>query len=201
MITNDFKVLAVGDRETNRTTFLHAFQAGRSVSSFEGEFVPTGFDIYNVPPMKVGDQEYAFSVWDLSGEEYSNIRHANYTKTDAFVMFFSITSPDSLTKIETFWNPDTTKYCPEAVKFLVGVYSERRNDEHTLRELAEKGQKPVTYEQGLSMAKKIGAVKYLECSSTSAEEIRSVAKDMMQTLVLSDPVVHPGHKEHRCTVC
>ena len=40
-----------------------------------------------------------------------------------------------------------------------------RNDKQTIQKLAENKQKPITTEQGDSMAKQLKAVKFVECSA------------------------------------
>ena len=48
---------------------------------------------------------------------------------------------------------------------LVGTKLDLREDRDTIEKLREKRMAPTTYQQGLQMAKDIGAVKYLECSA------------------------------------
>jgi len=52
-------------------------------------------------------------------------------------------------------------------------------------------------EEGVALANKIGAVKYLESSSTSVDDLRNAAKEMMLMLVQNE---EKSHKEHRCVV-
>lgn len=49
-----------------------------------------------------------------------------------------------------------------------------RNDPHTLRELAKMKQKPVAPEEGRTMAEKINAYGYLECSAKTKDGVREV---------------------------
>lgn len=49
-----------------------------------------------------------------------------------------------------------------------------RSDPITISELAKMKQLPVSYEQGLSMAEKIGAFQYIECSAKTKEGVRFV---------------------------
>lgn len=65
-------------------------------------------------------------------------------------------------------------FCPNIPIVLVGNKVDLRSDPTTISELAKMKQIPVTYEQGLSMAEKIGAFKYLECSAKTKEGVRQV---------------------------
>ena len=112
-------------------------------------------------------------------------------------MCFSIDSPDSLDNIPEKWTPEVRHFCPNVPIILVGNkkvnqlpskaptclfdvflifirFQDLRNDPNTIKELAKMKQEPVKPEDGRTMAEKINAFAYLECSAKSKEGVREV---------------------------
>ena len=59
--------------------------------------------------------------------------------------------------------------------FLIFIrFQDLRNDPNTIKELAKMKQEPVKPEDGRTMAEKINAFAYLECSAKSKEGVREV---------------------------
>jgi len=54
-------------------------------------------------------------------------------------------------------------YQPNTPKLLVGTKCDLRNDHATIEKLKQQGQSPVTVPQAEELAKKLKAVKFLEC--------------------------------------
>ncbi len=57
---------------------------------------------------------------------------------------------------------------------MVGTKLDLREDPETLTKLEAKRQAPITYEQGMQMAKEIGAVKYMECSALTQKGLKVI---------------------------
>jgi len=114
-------------------------------------------------------------LWDTAGQEdYDRLRPLSYPDTDVILMCFSIDSPDSLENIPEKWTPEVKHFCPNVPIILVGNKKDLRNDEVTKRELMKMKQEPVRSDEGKTMADKINAYSYLECSAKSKDGVREV---------------------------
>ena len=115
------------------------------------------------------------ALWDTAGQEdYDRLRPLSYPDTDVILMCFSIDSPDSLENIPEKWTPEVKHFCPNVPIILVGNKKDLRNDGNTIRELQKMKQEPVKHDEGRSMAEKINAFAYLECSAKTKEGVREV---------------------------
>ena len=66
-----------------------------------------------------------------------------------------------------------------------------RNDSNTIKELAKMKQEPVRPEEGRTMAEKINAFAYLECSAKSKEGVREVFETATRAaLQVGVPIFH-----------
>lgn len=72
------------------------------------------------------------------------------------------------------WYPEIDHHAPGVPIILVGTKLDLREDRSAVEALRSKKQEPVTYEQALSVAKDIRAVKYLECSALTQRNLKSV---------------------------
>ncbi|XDV16202.1 hypothetical protein PO909_016021 [Leuciscus waleckii] len=114
-------------------------------------------------------------VSDTSGlEEYDRLRPLSYPQTDVFLICFSLVDQDSFENIRAKWFPEVRHHCPNTPIILVGTKLDLRDEKDTTEELKEKKQTPITYQQGLAMAKETGAVKYLECSALTQMGLETV---------------------------
>lgn len=66
---------------------------------------------------------------------------------------------------------------------LVGTKLDLRDDKDTIEKLKEKKLGPITYPQGLQMAKEIAAVKYLECSALTQKGLKTVFDEAIRAVL------------------
>merc|ERR1712088_42716 len=164
------KLVIVGDGACGKTCLLIVF----SKDQFPEVYVPTVFENY-VADIEVDGKQVELALWDTAGQEdYDRLRPLSYPDTDVILMCFSIDSPDSLDNIPEKWTPEVRHFCPNVPIILVGNKKDLRNDPNTIKELAKMKQEPVKPEDGRTMAEKINAFAYLECSAKSKEGVREV---------------------------
>nr|XP_061800924.1 rho-related GTP-binding protein RhoN-like [Nerophis lumbriciformis] len=77
--------------------------------------------------------------------------------------------PSNAFALSVQWQGETQEFCPNAKVVLVGCKLDMRTDVNTLRELSKQRLIPVTHEQGSTIARQMGAVAYVECTSKVSE--------------------------------
>ncbi|KAK6177766.1 ras-like GTP-binding protein RHO [Patella vulgata] len=164
------KLVIVGDGACGKTCLLIVF----SKDQFPEVYVPTVFENY-VADIEVDNRSVELALWDTAGQEdYDRLRPLSYPDTDVILMCFSIDNPDSLENISEKWNPEVHHFCPNVPIILVGNKKDLRNDPATKEELSKQKLKPVSTDEGRTMAEQIHAYSYLECSARTKEGVREV---------------------------
>ncbi len=79
----------------------------------------------------------------------------------------------------------------------MGTKLDLREDKETIEKLREKRMAPITYPQGLQMAKEVGAVKYLECSALTQKGLKNVFDEAIRAVLC--PVV-AQKRAKKCTL-
>ncbi|EMP40533.1 Rho-related GTP-binding protein RhoN [Chelonia mydas] len=132
-------------------------------------YVPTVFENYTAS-FEIDKQRIELNMWDTSGSAYyDNVRPLAYPDSDAVLICFDISRPETLDSVLKKWQGETQEFCPNAKIVLVGCKLDMRTDLNTLRELSKQRLIPVTHEQGSTLARQVGAVAYVECSSKVSE--------------------------------
>jgi GTPase SAR1 family protein len=67
----------------------------------------------------------------------------------------------------------------------VGTKIDLRNDEATIEKLKASGQHVITTEGGEALAKKIKAIKYLECSAKTGENLKTVFDEAVKSVLFT----------------
>jgi GTPase SAR1 family protein len=85
-------------------------------------------------------------------------------------------------------------FCPDTPFILVGTKSDMKNDQAEINKLREQGQSAITTEQGENLAKKLGAIKYMECSAKTQENLKEVFDEAVRS------VLRPQKKKKSCMI-
>lgn len=159
------KIVVVGDAQCGKTTLLHVF----AKDCYPENYVPTVFENYTAS-FEIDKQRIELNMWDTSGSAYyDNVRPLAYPDSDAVLICFDISRPETLDSVLKKWQSETQEFCPSAKVLVVGCKIDMRTDLNVLRELSKLRLIPVTHEQGSTVARQIGATAYVECSSKASE--------------------------------
>ena len=69
--------------------------------------------------------------------------------------------------------------------FLVGTKLDLREDETVVKRLKSRDLSPVTTAQGLEMKEKIGACRYMECSSLTRENLENLFDEVLRVVLVA----------------
>ncbi|KAI9142090.1 GTPase rho1 [Paraphysoderma sedebokerense] len=164
------KLVIVGDGACGKTCLLIVFSKG----TFPDKYVPTVFENY-VADVTVDGKHVELALWDTAGQEdYDRLRPLSYPDSHVILICFSVDSPDSLDNVQEKWISEVLHFCAGLPILLVACKKDLRNDPKKIEELRKLNQKPVTPEEGMAVAQKIGAYKYLECSAKANEGVKEV---------------------------
>jgi len=145
------------------------------------------------------------ALWDTAGqEEYDRLRPLSYPETDLIFVCFAIDCPNSLENVMDKvrptlracincdsqltceqWYPEVLHFCPYTPLILVGLKSDLRYKKTCIDMLKTQGLTPVTTEQGLAVAQKMGA-QYMECSSKEMKGVEEIFERAILTVVAND---------------
>jgi GTPase SAR1 family protein len=137
---------------------------------------------------------------------------------DVFFVCFSLISPTSFENVREKWIPgkkvcslflgsailtslpEIRHHCPDTPVILAGNKRDLREDEETRAKLAEKRQQPITFDQGIAMAKEIGAASYCESSALTQQGLKSLFDEAI-AVVMDGPGSDPhGDSSGKCVL-
>ncbi len=192
------KCVIVGDGAVGKTCLLISY----TTNAFPGEYVPTVFDNYSAS-VTVDGKAISLGLWDTAGQEdYDRLRPLSYPQTDVFLIAFSVANPASFQNVRTKWLQELQHHCPATPFLLVGTKVDLRDDAETLARLAEKKAVPISYGQGVAMAKEIGAVRYIECSALTQKGLKNCFDEAIRVVLEPADSRRPRKKSKRsrCTI-
>ncbi|KRX83795.1 Ras-related C3 botulinum toxin substrate 1 [Trichinella sp. T6] len=190
--SRSIKCVVVGDGTVGKTCMLISY----TTDSFPQEYVPTVFDNYSAP-LTVDGMTVMLGLWDTAGQEdYDRLRPLSYPQTDVFILCFSLVSPVSFDNVTSKWFPELRHHCPDTPILLVGTKLDLRDDQQIIKNLGDQGLSPITRSQGNKLAQKLHAIKYMECSALTQENLRQVFDEAVRAVLRPQP----AKSKRRCSM-
>ncbi|KAF8327176.1 P-loop containing nucleoside triphosphate hydrolase protein [Cantharellus anzutake] len=194
------KVVIVGDGACGKTSLLNVFLNG----FFPQVYEPTIFENH-AHDVHVDDQTVELALWDTAGQEdfdrygksikvfrsdkyvYYSLRSLSYPDSHVVMICFSVDNPISLENVETRWIEDVLEHCPGVKIVLVALKCDLRDDHNVQQKLARRGMHPCGYEEGLAIARRIRASRYMECSAKHNRGVREVFFEVARVSINAKP--------------
>ncbi|KAH6895054.1 small GTPase superfamily, partial [Coprinopsis sp. MPI-PUGE-AT-0042] len=195
------KLVITGDGGCGKTYLLVTFAKGDYPTEV---YVPAVFENHVVDiAVTLSDgtrRRVQLALWDTAGQEdYDRLRPLAYAKAHVVLLYFEVDSREGFANIEDKWVPEIRHFCPGVPFVLVGCDTDLRADDARLEELRKKSQHPVSFEEGQTLAQKIGTKQYLECSPKKGEGVNEVLQCAAREALLCK-VKRKNHIERLCAV-
>ncbi|ESW97273.1 GTP-binding protein RHO3 [Ogataea parapolymorpha DL-1] len=183
------KIVILGDGACGKTSLLNVFTRGYFPQVYE----PTVFENY-IHDIFIDGQQLQLSLWDTAGqEEFDRLRSLSYSDTHCIILCFAIDSHDSLENVKNKWVGEILEHCEGVKLILVGLKADLRSNDPDIGQNdmlinnAPSGKKLVSYEEGVGVAKEIGALRYLECSAMKNRGVNEVFTEAARIALTAKP--------------
>ncbi|ORY21753.1 small GTPase superfamily [Naematelia encephala] len=177
------KLVVLGDGACGKTSLLTVFTKGYFPTTYE----PTVFENH-VEMLQVDEQTVELSLWDTAGQEdFDRLRSLSYADTHVVMICFSVDSPTSLENVETKWIEEVNEHCAGVKIILIALKCDLRDDPAVKSRLARSALSPVSYDQGLAVARAIRANRYLECSAKHNRGVQEAIYEAARVAVGTKP--------------
>jgi len=180
------KCVIVGDEGIGKTSLLFVF----SSNLYVGDYVPKlyeyiGYDRCSVERI-IKERYVNLIFWDTSvGDTQNRIRKLSYSSAEIVLLCFSIVSPLSFGNIKEKWITKIRQECPNIPFLLIGTKVDLRENRRVMELLKSRKQSPITKRQGIELAKEIGAISYMECSSLEIQGTNDIIQEIVK--IVTEP--------------
>ena len=178
-MTTPIKCVVIGDGAVGKTCLVEVYHRNdfpTDYSPFYGELRNISVDVAR------RGKNVALEIWDTQGqEEFDRLRPLAYHGADVVLITFSITNPASFENVRAKWYNEMRRQHPKTPFILVGLKIDLREDRETIEKLKNWRLSLITYKQGLVLARDLGAVKYMECSSIHTKGVKEIFNLVIDT--------------------
>ena len=155
------------------------------------------------PDIFVDNVHIELSLWDTAGqEEFDRLRSLSYDDTHAIMLCFSVDSKDSLENVESKWVGEIAENCQGVKLVLVALKCDLREqsaDEEGEADGQHREKKDmINYNQGLEVARRINALRYLECSAMRNRGVNEAFTEAARVALSVKP--NGGKDDSKCNV-
>ncbi|XP_045161951.2 ras-like GTP-binding protein RhoL [Mercenaria mercenaria] len=176
-----FRCSIVGDSFVGKTTLIKQFLGEEST---DGP-IPTQLQILNcsyflfmffsIGNIHTADGFYTVSIFDTTGQhDMDGLRHFPYAQSDTIIVCYSVIDRTSFNNVLQVWIPEIKKYTLKGTHIvLVATHCDRIDIKSAAAIRSE----------GMSLAKKIGAFRFVEASKYDFETMSKLFEAIVMKIV------------------
>ncbi|XP_067099638.1 rho-related GTP-binding protein RhoU-like [Osmerus mordax] len=181
--------MLIGDGAVGKTSMITSYIS----NGYPNDYQQTAFDVFT-GLVHVDGIPFRIQLLDTAGQdEFDNFRSMWYGQVDVFILCFSVVNPVSFHNIATKWIPQVRALNPTCPIVLIGTQSDLRYNVNILIDLDQMRVKPVVRSQAESLAEKISAQGYVECSALTQKNLKE-AFDSAICAALKHQACKKAHK-------
>lgn len=183
-IERKVKCVFLGDNGIGKTCLL--LQLCYSSNTLSRKQVESFTSAY-IANIDINGKIYQLELWDTECQEGKEAaRQRNYPETDVFCLCFSIADLESFRNAEGRWYKEVKQMAPRTPIVLIGTKLDLRDAEGSKKRGKGDSQRPaeqVTHKEGKKLARKIGAIKYIECSALKQRGYMEVLNEAVKAAI------------------
>ena len=183
-IERKVKCVFLGDNGIGKTCLL--LQLCYSSNTLSRKQVESFTSAY-IANIDINGKIYQLELWDTECQEGKDTaRQRNYPETDVFCLCFSIADMESFRNAEGRWYKEVKQMAPRTPIVLIGTKLDLRDAEGGKKRGKGDSQRPaeqVTHKEGKKLARKIGAIKYIECSALKQRGYMEVLNEAVKAAI------------------
>ncbi|KAK9447233.1 small GTPase superfamily [Limtongia smithiae] len=171
-----YNIVVVGDGGCGKTSMLVTF----AKNEYPATYVPTVFENHSMQ-CQTRRGLVSLNLKDTAGQElYGRLRPMFYGDGQVIVIAFDIGSRRTHQNVLDVWWPEVEHYCTKTTpKVLVGLKKDLRD---TVPDC-------VSEQEGQELARKMGKIKYVECSAKTRDGLDVVFETAITEAMRQDPSV------------
>ncbi|XP_067682310.1 cell division control protein 42 homolog [Haliotis asinina] len=155
----------MGDDMVGKTSISESY----AQKSFKENYEATVFDNY-VVPLEVAGEEFVISMFDTAGKaNFETLRSFTYRESEVLLLCFSTCDRETLTSINDLWMSELKRHSKHSKQKRPVILVGTKIDLRFGHEDSE-----VSTDEGVQLAKDIGADCYVECSARDQKGLKEV---------------------------
>ncbi|KAI1390720.1 P-loop containing nucleoside triphosphate hydrolase protein [Hypoxylon trugodes] len=173
------RFVLVGDSGCGKSSLLLRYYR----DTFTETYTKTQYELFTKIET-VDEKEVDLELWDTSGDlGLHQLQLLSYLAWDAVFLCFSVDSTVRFANAQTQWVDEIRKYCGDIPIILLGLKKDTRMGTGIWAPLYPHIQARITATEGSTAATIMRAVKYIECSAKTGENVERVFQEGIRTVL------------------